>query len=82
MFILRNLNEFICENGMHKREIMINYVGYRNIMNVNSILNYLCENDICSQVQNLKKKWLLSLMLMMKLNTNIYYDTFGKNMRK
>lgn len=34
---------------------MINDLGYRNKVDVNSLINYLGENDACSKVQSLEE---------------------------
>ena len=40
---------------MHELQVMINHFGYRNKMDVNSLLDYPGENDTCSEVQSLEE---------------------------
>ena len=44
--------ESTSENDIHELEVVINF-GYRNRIDVNSLLNYPGENDTCLEVQSL-----------------------------
>lgn len=51
----RNFDGSTCEVDVHELDDVINNLGYHNRMGVNSLLDYPCENDACSEVQSLEE---------------------------
>ncbi|CAK8567015.1 unnamed protein product [Lathyrus sativus] len=52
--VARNLDESTFDEEIQDLETMINQCGYHNKMDIENLMNYLGENEACSEVQSLE----------------------------